>query len=215
MKTRNFAVVGALMVSLSAGPANAGLITFDFTGGGSNGTSVAQTVDNVKLTVTADKTHRGSGPFTVTWNKNGLGVERRPDGGKLGADELSAQAVREELIFTFEVLTGVQQLELVSVDFFNFNGGDRMRLFVDDTRVGTNLKPGDTTNGTWIVSNTIADPLSVTATSSFGFRAQNVNGGNGFRIASVTFRVPEPATMALLAPALVGIGFQRRRAASR
>ena len=60
-----------------AGPASAGLITFDFTGGGPNGTSVVRTVNNVKLTVTADKTNSGSGPFTVTWNKNGLGVAPR------------------------------------------------------------------------------------------------------------------------------------------
>jgi hypothetical protein len=58
---------------------------------------------------------------------------------------------------------------------------------------------------------TVADPGAARANADFRFVATN----GAVRIAELTFSVPEPSTLAIMALGLTGFGYRKRLAAAR
>jgi len=159
--------------------------------------NVFETTDgaaNVDITVTAG----GDNPYlddSGSYGRAGLGVCGELDGVECldAADDSLTNP--EELMLSFS-----QEVVISQILFRNYWHGTSFSLsaIVEINIDGGGWKP-----------YFIADFSDVLTGSTFEFRAGQSN--SGFYIESITFDVPEPATLGLLGLALMGAGAARRR----
>ncbi len=216
-------LVASALVAIVGSSASASTIAFDFTGAGSNVTSLVKT--NGGTTITATPIAQSEGLFTVnnaflTQNATGLGVTW--SGTFLGFIPVSDTdptqvdnfGPNEAINFT---LNGVRTLESVTFHTENLLGQppftEDFALLVDGNPVALGSlsvinSPGLT--GTFTVS---LDSLPFDVRTGTNFLIRPLGGGSDFQIAALDFRpIPEPATLAVFGlMAIGGAGYARRK----
>lgn len=205
-----------VMIGLSF-TATATPITFDFTGGGPNGTVLNFTAGSLVLEVSARPTISGN-TARVTHGNGGLGV--RSSGDTTGL--LDSLTNNEQLVFTLinPTAAGVTGLILEEIAFTRFNiGGQQEDISLrinGNNPLGNSFTPS---TNPWDISNdlSVADrtynPFDPNNTS-FRIRVFNQGGTEDLRVASITATViPEPSTIALLGLGLGFLGYRRRKKA--
>lgn len=192
----------------AVGNVGAALITYDFLGGGPNGTSITVTEGGVSLTGygVVGTTSGGivANPAVIRWGTNGLGVDGNSS-SQLNSP--SGSYDYEEISFLLP-----SSASWHSVDFWALGTNETVGY------CGALSVAGICSGGYSIVNGISGNPDTVDITSLgtapvATFFAQGDVTTGGLRISSITIDapVPEPSIIALFAAGLFGLGLARRR----
>lgn len=178
--------------------ASAGLVTYDFTGGGPNANSLIFSEAGLDLRVDG---FFGNSPRTISWGTTGLGIVGN------GSDQLNSP------FFSFEELefylpTGATWH---SATLRQFRAPETVAYCASIPGTSGCSSPITTVNAiSGVIDEVLLDNIANASTFSF-FSNRNQTGN--LRIGSITVdvaTVPAPATLGLLGLGLLGLGFARR-----
>lgn len=195
-----YIITAMIVIFGSCSAAQAGKITFDFTGGGVNGLTVSLTKGGVTLLATGEAGF--ANPATIDWGTNGLGVAG--GGGNPLISDITGSFEGIEFTLPGEaswVSVGISQLTGTQFDYEEALICPQSSIFGACTAIAI---PVDGITG--------IDP-QITNVSSFAFAPvlEVFSSFGDFRVSSITIAVPEPGAIALIGAALVGLGFAKRR----
>ena len=193
-------ITAAILIFGFCSAAQAGKITYDFTGGGANGLTVSLTRNGVTLLATGEAGF--ANPAIIDWDTNGLGVASA--GGNPLINSITGSFEGIEFTLPGEatwVSVGITRLTGTQFDF------EQALICPQDMIFG-----GCTDFAIPVDGVTGIDPR-ITNVSGFAFAPvlEVFSPYGDFRVSSISINVPEPGTFALLGAALVGLGFGQRR----
>jgi hypothetical protein len=201
--SKSIAVTFSILCLTFAGNASATLIEVDYSVFSASGWDINVTVGadtiNVQGWVWDPTANSNTGGFVraaVISNKNGLGIKGGDDKNRIGNDDNISLGHGDYLVFTTNF--AFNALDLVFAD-----SNKKVALSANETAgvdigfLGSFIADASVTGG--VLDFALTDIYG----STFAIKA--TGGGNGFKLDSVVFSVPEPTTLSIFAFMLIGL----------